>query len=94
MLSYLAGYAASGGGSPWNDVSVSASIATGTNKFSGTTSVSSQPASGPSGALLLGNSATGNINGGFYGPAAQNLGAIWSLSDGTTSVIGGVAAGR
>jgi hypothetical protein len=44
--------------------------------------------------MTLSGSATGHIDGGFYGPAAQNVGAIWSLSDGTTSVIGGIAARR
>ena len=75
---------------PWNDVSVNASIAAGTNRFSGSTAVTSAPQNTFS---LLG-SATGHIDGAFYGPAAQNLGAIWSLTDGTTSAIGGVAAGH
>jgi hypothetical protein len=75
---------------PWNDVSVNASILAGTNKFSGGTSVTSTP----QGALSLKGSATGYIDGAFYGPSAQNLGAIWSLSDGTISAIGGVAAGH
>ena len=67
-----------------------ASIAAGTNRFSGSTAVTSAPQNTFS---LLG-SATGHIDGAFYGPAAQNLGAIWSLTDGTTSAIGGVAAGH
>ena len=75
---------------PWNDVSVNASIATGTNKFSGTTAVTSAPQN----PFSLQGSATGTISGGFYGPTAQNLGAIWTLSDGTASAIGGVAASR
>ena len=91
MFAYSAGYTLPGGGGAWNDISVSASIAAGTNKFSGATAVSAVPAGG---SWLLGNSATGHIDGGFYGPTAQNLGAVWSLSDGTTSAIGGVAAHR
>jgi hypothetical protein len=75
---------------PWNDVSVNASILSGTNKFSGSTGVTSTPQT----PFSLKGSATGHIDGGFYGPSAQNLGAIWSLSDGTTTAIGGVAAGR
>ena len=75
---------------PWNDVSVNASILSGTNKFSGSTGVTSTPQT----PFSLKGSATGRIDGGFYGPSAQNLGAIWSLSDGSTSAIGGVAAGR
>jgi len=73
---------------PWNDVSLTASIAAGTNKFSGATAVTTSPQT----AFTLNPSATGSITGAFYGPAAQNLGAIWTLSDGTTTAIGGVAA--
>ena len=77
-------------GGPWNDVSVNASIAAGTSKFSGTTGVTSAPV----GPFTLKASATGHIDGGFYGPAAQNIGALWSLTDGTTTAVGGVAAGH
>jgi hypothetical protein len=75
---------------PWNDVSVNASIAAGTNKFSGTTGVTSTPQN----TFSLKGSAIGSINGAFYGPAAEELGAIWTLSDGTISAIGGLAARR
>lgn len=75
---------------PWNDVSVNASIAAGTNQFGGSTAVTSTPQS----PLSLKASATGQIGGVFYGPSAQALGGIWSLSDGTNSVLGGVGAGR
>jgi hypothetical protein len=75
---------------PWNDVSVSATIAAGSNKFSGTTSVTTAPG----GTFALSGAATGSINGGFYGPTAENLGALWTLSDGKTTAVGGVAAGR
>jgi hypothetical protein len=78
------------GTQPWNDVSVNGNIAAGTNKFSGSTAVTSAPGT----PFSLSGSATGRIDGGFYGPKAENLGAIWSLSDGTGSVLGGVAAGR
>jgi C-lobe and N-lobe beta barrels of Tf-binding protein B len=84
-------YVPSGGNGaavPWNDVSVSASIAGGTSRFSGTTVVTSAPQN----AMSLNSSATGSINGGFYGPAAQELGAIWTLNDGNASAIGGVLA--
>jgi hypothetical protein len=75
---------------PWNDVSVAGNIAMGTNKFSGTTAA----ASAPGGPMSLSASATGHIDGAFYGPAAQSLGAVWSLSDGTGSAIGTVVAGH
>ena len=73
---------------PWNDVSVSASIAGGTNRFSGTAAA----ASSPNNSMSLSSSATGRIDGAFFGPAAQNLGAIWSLSDGTGSALGTIYA--
>ena len=75
---------------PWNDVSVNASIAAGTNKFSGITAVTSAPQN----TFSLKASATGSIGGAFYGPAADELGAIWTLSDGTLSAVGGLAARR
>jgi hypothetical protein len=85
--------AASGGSygidlQPWNDVSVSAAIAAGSNRFAGTTAVASSPANSAG----LKASATGTIAGAFYGPAAQQLGAVWTLSDGTNSAIGTVIA--
>ena len=73
---------------PWNDVSLNASIAAGTNRFSGTTAAASTPGT----VMSLSGSATGRIDGAFYGPAAQNIGAVWSLSDGTGSAIGTVVA--
>jgi hypothetical protein len=74
----------------WNSVSISANIA-GT-AFTGTTAAAST-APAPFG---LKPSATGHISGGFYGPAANELGAVWSLSngDGTGSAIGVVGAPR
>jgi len=75
---------------PWNDVSVAGTIAMGTNKFSGTTAATSSPGT----PMSLSASATGHIDGAFYGPAAQNLGAVWSLSDGTGSALGTVVAGH
>jgi C-lobe and N-lobe beta barrels of Tf-binding protein B len=69
---------------PWNDVSVSASIIAGTSRFSGTTAVTSTP----SGAFSLSGSAAGRIDGGFYGPTANELGAIWSIKDSGTVAVG------
>ncbi len=74
----------------WNDVSVTANIAMGSSRFSGTTAAASAPGT----PMSLSGSATGSINGAFYGPAAQNLGAVWTLSDGTGSAIGTVIAGH
>jgi hypothetical protein len=80
----------SGYTSPWNDVSVNATLAPGTNKFGGSTGAASQPTS----PFALKSTATGNINGAFYGPATNNLGALWTLTDGTLSASGGIAAAR
>jgi hypothetical protein len=73
---------------PWNDVSLSANLTPGTNRFSGTTAATSSPST----AFSLTSSATGHFDGAFYGPAAQELGAVWSLSDGSKSVIGSLTA--
>jgi hypothetical protein len=80
----------SGAFTPWNNVSVSANIAGSSNRFSGSTA----SASAPVGAFALKSTATGHIDGGFYGPNANELGAIWTLSngDGTGSAIGVVGA--
>jgi hypothetical protein len=75
---------------PWNDVSIKASIAGGTSHFSGTTSVTSNPST----PISLDGSAKGHIVGGFYGPGAEEIGAVWSLSDGTSSALGGVMGSR
>jgi hypothetical protein len=83
-------YNGSSSSAPWNDISVTAPIASGTNRFSGTASVTSttpQP-------FGLAASATGHIDGAFFGPSAQNIGAVWSLSDGTASAMGLVQAGH
>jgi hypothetical protein len=81
---------ASAGPTTWNDVSLNASIATGTNRFSGTTAA----ASAPGNTMSLSGSATGRVDGALYGPTAQNIGAVWSLSDGTGSAIGSLSAKR
>lgn len=77
-------------GLPWNDVSVTATIAGGTSHFSGSTSVTSTP----TGPFAVSNAATGHIDGGFYGPHAEELGAVWSLGDASKSIaaIGVVGA--
>jgi hypothetical protein len=69
---------------PWNDVSVSASIVAGTSRFSGSTAASTAPGV----PFAVSGSATGRIDGGFYGPTANELGAVWSLKDSGTVAIG------
>jgi hypothetical protein len=80
---------------PWNDISVNASIAAGTSHFSGTTAAA--PVSGTSphpwnAFVVVSGSAKGKIDGGFYGPQAEELGAVWSVSDGPITAIGVVGA--
>ena len=100
----VTGLGVGGGSYPWNNISVSASITAGASHFSGTTAASPLTAvSFP--AQAVSGSATGHIDGSFYGPHAEELGAVWSLTDGppmlptnpstaaaSTIVIGVVAA--
>ena len=72
---------------PFYNISVGGQIASGTNKFSGTTAISPQQPANVGNAI--GN---GVINGAFYGPNAQNLGAIWTLTTSGFSILGAVAA--
>lgn len=83
-MSQWDGLSAPGGNIPWNDVTLNAKLTAGTNTFSGTTAVTSAPGT----AFSLKSSATGYIDGALYGPAAQNVGAVWSLNDGSKSVLG------
>ncbi len=72
-------------GQAWNNVSVTASIS-GT-AISGTTATSSTP----SGSLAFA-SANGTLKGGFYGPNADEVGAVWTLFDDSKTAIGSVGA--
>jgi len=73
---------------PWNNVSVTASIAG--NHFNG-----SATAAAPSAVTnyTLTGGAAGNFNGGFYGPNADELAGVWSLTD-SSHVVTGVAVGK
>jgi len=73
---------------PWNDISVSASIAG--NSFSGSATVTKAPATG---AYTLTNGSTGKFDGGFFGPSANTLAGVWSITD-SSHVAVGVATGR
>ena len=76
------------GGAPWNNVSFSSTISG--NAFSGTTSVTNAP----SGAASLAGNATGTLEGKFFGPSAQEAGAVWTLFDGTKAAIGTLSGSR
>ncbi len=71
---------------PWNDVAFTSTIMG--NSFSGTTSVTTAP----SGAMGL--NATGTLEGRFFGPSAQEAGAVWTLFDGTNAAIGTLGGRR
>lgn len=73
---------------PWNDVAFSAIISS--NRFSGDSRVTSVPG----GAASLAGNATGTIEGKFFGPAAQEAGAVWTLFDGTRAAIGTLTGKR
>jgi hypothetical protein len=72
--------------SPWNSVSLLGSISGG--QFSGTSGVTSAPANSGS----LSGAATGTFAGMFFGPNAQELGAVWTLYDGNSSAVGSIGA--
>jgi len=85
-----------GGGTtvPWNNVSLTGSLS-GAN-LSGTTATSGPPAGSGFFPQGMSSAATGTFKGAFYGPTANEVGAIWSLSestvDGGKSAIGVIAA--
>jgi hypothetical protein len=74
---------------PWNDVSLQASIVSG-SAISGTATVTTAPGAHRS----LNAGATGSLEGAFYGPAANELGAVWTLHDGTNGASGVIGAAR
>jgi hypothetical protein len=70
------------GSQPWNSVSLIATISGAS--FDGTAAASSAPIN----AASLSASATGTVNGIFFGPHGEEIGAVWSLSDGVGTAIG------
>jgi hypothetical protein len=72
----------------WMDVAFTSSIAG--NGFGGTTWVT---ATGNS-HVTFGANATGTLQGKFFGPTAQEAGAVWTLFDGTNSAIGTLTGRR
>jgi hypothetical protein len=67
-----------------NDVSFTASIDSNRNWFSGVTGVTTQP----TGQQAFAPDAAGSITGMFYGPTANEVGGIWTLSDSVRRLIG------
>jgi hypothetical protein len=77
-----------GGSVPWNSVSLVGAISGGVNYFSGTTAAASAPA----GYWSMDSLATGAFTGMFFGPSAEELGAVWTLQDGSRTAIGAFGA--
>jgi hypothetical protein len=67
---------------PFNSIAITATQSG--NQLNGTTSVTSSPAN----AISLSGSATGFFNGALFGPAANEVGAVWTLSDDTHAAMG------
>ena len=67
---------------PWNNFSFSSTVSA--NAFSGSTQVTSAPG----GITSLTGNAVGTIEGRFFGPSAQEAGAVWTLFDGNNGAIG------
>lgn len=76
------------GSDPWNSVSLQGTISTAANAFSG----ASTATSAPGGVTALSSAATGTFSGLFFGPIAQELGAVWTLFDGTKTATGAFGA--
>ena len=72
---------------PWNSVSLSGTLS-GQNMFSGT----SMATSAPGNSVSLRGTATGTFAGAFFGPRGQELGAVWTLSDGIGAAFGTIGA--
>jgi len=73
---------------PVNDITFNASINSAANLFAGTTAVTAQ-GTGPYG---FGPTASGLINGRFYGPNASEVGAVFNVSEGGRRLIGSFGA--
>jgi hypothetical protein len=74
-----------------NDIGFTAALDPARNVFTGTTRVIGEGAGGAKASAFSAN-ATGAISGRFFGPAAREVGGVWTLTDGTLSVIGAFGA--
>jgi hypothetical protein len=80
------------GASQWNSVSFLASFTSGQSRFSGTAAVMATPGVTLGDYLVLKDTATGSLVGSFFGPTANEAGAVWTLSDGTVWAVGALGA--
>ncbi|MEO5578450.1 MAG: transferrin-binding protein-like solute binding protein [Sphingomicrobium sp.] len=72
---------------PWNSISLLGTFS-GPNVFTGTAATTSAPG----GNLALSSSATGTFAGKLFGPRGEELGAVWTLSDGVRAAFGTIGA--
>jgi len=73
--------AAGGVVTPWNSVTLTGSLSGAS--ISGNTQASAAPSG--AGAYGLSIGATGKFNGALYGPNGEELGAVWTLNDGSST---------
>lgn len=71
-----------------NDIGFSATIDRQANLFAGNASVLTTPG----GAWAFSNAASGRVDGRFYGPTAQEIGAIFQLTEGVKRLVGSFGA--
>jgi hypothetical protein len=76
--------------SPMNDVVFMAAFDPAQNLFSGTTSVATVPA----GSSAFAADASGVVQGRFFGPSSNEVGAVWTLSDSVRRIVGSFSARR
>jgi hypothetical protein len=71
-----------GGSVPWNNVTLNGNISRSSGgSFGG--SASANPAPAGAGSVGLGTAAQGNFSGNFFGPAHNEIGGTWTLSEST-----------
>ena len=78
-----------GASQPWNGLSFVGSFTQGLNGFTGNTNITTAP----NNSYSLSDAAAGLFSGMFYGPSANELGAVWNLYD-STGVASGVLVGK
>jgi hypothetical protein len=80
---------------PLNDIGFAATLDATRGTYTGTTSALTFPVNPyPNFPYAVVPGAKGTITGAFYGPSAQETGAVWTLSDGTHRLIGSFGAAR
>jgi hypothetical protein len=78
------------GSFPWNSVAVTGVFSGGQSTFAGTATAISTTSDSAS----LKANATGTLLGSFFGPFAQEVGGVWTLTDGMKSASGAFGASQ